>query len=211
MVTALARAVELRDQYTAGHTQRVTTYAMLLARELGFSQHDQHQIQDGTPLHDLGKIGVRDYVLLKTGRLSADEFEHVKLHTVKGAEILETMPELAGLIPIVRSHHERWDGQGYPDGLAGHAISSLARVVAVADAFDAMTSDRPYRDALTIEGAFAELESHAGRHFDPECIAAFRRLRPEIENVLAQEKCQSVASRSFADTVTAQQLLALTS
>jgi putative nucleotidyltransferase with HDIG domain len=211
MVTALARAVELRDQYTAGHTQRVTTYAMLLARELGFSQHDQHQIQVGTPLHDLGKIGVRDYVLLKTGRLSADEFEHVKLHTVKGAEILETMPELAGLIPIVRSHHERWDGQGYPDGLAGHAISSLARVVAVADAFDAMTSDRPYRDALTIEGAFAELESHAGRHFDPECIAAFRRLRPEIENVLAQEKCQSVASRSFADTVTAQQLLALTS
>jgi HD-GYP domain-containing protein (c-di-GMP phosphodiesterase class II) len=121
------------------------------------------------------------------------------------------MPDLAGLIPIVRSHHERWDGRGYPDGLAGEKISRLARVVAVADAFDAMTSDRPYRDALTIEGAFAELESQAGGHFDPECIAAFRRLQPEIETVLAQEKCQSVASRDFADTVTAQQLQTLTS
>jgi HD-GYP domain-containing protein (c-di-GMP phosphodiesterase class II) len=209
MVTALAQAVELRDQYTAGHTQRVTTYSMLLARELGFSREDQQIIQIGTPLHDLGKIGVCDSVLRKAGKLSSDEFEHVKLHTVKGAQILETMPDLANLIPILRSHHERWDGRGYPDGLAGGRISPLARVVAIADAFDAMTSDRPYRAALSVDRAFDELDSHAGKHFDPAFIQAFRRIRPHVESVLAQENSQQLELLALAETVTPQQLICL--
>jgi HD-GYP domain-containing protein (c-di-GMP phosphodiesterase class II) len=210
MVTALAQAVELRDQYTAGHTQRVTTYSMLLARELGFSRENQQIIQIGTPLHDLGKIGVCDYVLRKAGKLSSDEFEHVKLHTVKGAQILETMPDLVNLIPILRSHHERWDGQGYPDGLAGGSIPPLARVVAVTDAFDAMTSDRPYREAMSVDRAFEELDSQAGKHFDPDFVEAFRRVRPHIETVLAQENSQKLELLSFAETITPQQLVGLT-
>jgi putative nucleotidyltransferase with HDIG domain len=206
MVTALAQAVELRDQYTAGHTQRVTTYSMLLARELEFSPADQQLLQIGTPLHDLGKLGVRDYVLLKAGKLSPEEFEHIKLHTVKGAQILETMPELNNLIPILRSHHERWDGGGYPDGLADGRISPLARVVAVADAFDAMTSNRPYRTALSADQAFAELSSGAGKHFDPYFIDAFMRLRPRIEALLAQEESNKIEVLSLTETVTAEQL-----
>jgi HD-GYP domain-containing protein (c-di-GMP phosphodiesterase class II) len=206
MVTALAQAVEMRDRYTAGHTQRVTTYSILLARELDFPQSDQQLLQTGTPLHDLGKIGVRDCVLLKAGKLSPEEFEHIKLHTIKGAQILETMPELNSLIPILRNHHERWDGTGYPDGLANGRISPLARVVAIADSFDAMTSTRPYRPALSADQAFAELRTGAGKHFDPYFIDAFTRLRPRIEAILAQEESQNIEGLALTETVTAGQL-----
>ncbi|MER3415574.1 MAG: response regulator [Gemmataceae bacterium] len=182
-VTALAQAVELRDQYTGGHTQRVTDYSMLLAEELRLSQSEKRYIQIGTPLHDIGKIGIDDAILRKPGRLTPDEYEIMKSHTVKGAAILETIPELAPVIPIVRHHHERWDGTGYPDGLAQEAIPLLARIVAVADAFDAMTSHRSYRPCLTLAQAFEEVRTKAGSHFDPKCAAAFLSLRPRIEEI----------------------------
>ena len=141
-------------------------------------------IRIGTPLHDIGKIGIDDAILRKPDRLSPEEYRAIQKHTVKGDEILATIPDLAPVRPIVRSHHERWDGQGYPDGLAGEEISLLARIVAVADAFDAMTYDRPYRKALPTEAAFAEVARQSGKQFDPQCVVGFLAIRGEIENKL---------------------------
>jgi HD-GYP domain-containing protein (c-di-GMP phosphodiesterase class II) len=183
-VAALGRAVEIRDRYTANHTNRVTEYSMLLAQELRLPAAECYQLQVGTPLHDIGKIGVDDAVLRKPSALTPEEFEHMKTHTVKGAAILETVPSLKPLVPIARHHHERWDGNGYPDRLSQDRISLAARIVAVADAFDAMTSDRPYRKAMSPERAFAELAAKAGSHFDPFCVNAFLALRPRIEAIL---------------------------
>ncbi len=180
-VAALARAVELRDRYTGNHTQRVTDYSLLLGQELGLSATELHNLRIGTPLHDVGKIGISDAILQKPGALTPEEFEEMKTHTVKGAAMLSAIPGLAPLIPIVRNHHEQWDGRGYPDHLAGEDIPPLARVVAVADAFDAMTSERPYRPALSLDKAFEEIHDKAGTQFAPHCVRAFLRARPAIE------------------------------
>jgi putative nucleotidyltransferase with HDIG domain len=179
-ITILAQAVELRDEYTGGHTQRVSTYSLMLADQLGMASADVDLIHIGTPLHDIGKIGIDDAILRKPDKLTPQEFEVMKTHTVKGAEIINTVPDLRPVLPIVRSHHERWDGQGYPDGLGGEAISPLARVVALADAFDAMTSDRPYRKGLPPAAAFGEIEKGLGRQFDPTFAAAFLAMREEV-------------------------------
>lgn len=180
-VTTLARAVEMRDQYTGDHTRRVTEYALTLAAELNVPAAERQLIEIGSPLHDLGKIGIDDAILRKPGKLTADEFAVMKTHTLKGVALLEGMGSLASMVPIIRHHHERWDGLGYPDGLRGEAIPRLARIVAVADAFDAMTSDRPYRPALPAEQAYLELIRHAGSHFDPSCVQAFLRARRRVE------------------------------
>jgi putative nucleotidyltransferase with HDIG domain len=179
-VTILAQAVELRDPYTGGHTVRVTSYSGMLGQQLELPSDDLELIRIGGPLHDIGKIGIDDAILRKPGRLTPEEFVTMQSHTTKGAAILATIPDLAPVIPIVRSHHERWDGQGYPDGLAGEGINRLARVVAVADAFDAMTSDRPYRKGMPADQAFAEVQRQAGRQFEPECAAAFLAIREQI-------------------------------
>jgi HD-GYP domain-containing protein (c-di-GMP phosphodiesterase class II) len=183
-VSTLARAVEMRDQCTGDHTKRVTDYSLALAEELKLSPNEKYQIQIGTPLHDIGKIGIDDAVLRKPGKLTTDEFEHMKTHTVKGATMLDSMLHLVPMIPIVRHHHERWDGSGYPDHLSKEQIPLIARIVAVADAFDAMTSDRPYRPAMPADRAFIELVSEAGAHFDPNCVYAFMRLRHKIEAMM---------------------------
>lgn len=179
-ITILAQAVEMRDEYTGGHTLRVSTYSLLLAQELNLSPREIELIRIGTPLHDIGKIGIDDAILRKPDRLTLEEFEIMKTHTVKGAEIIATVPDLQPVLPIVRSHHERWDGKGYPDGLGGEAISPLARVVALADAFDAMTSDRPYRKGLPPAVAFAEIDKQIGRQFDPAFAAAFLGMQQTI-------------------------------
>ena len=179
-ITILAQAVEMRDQYTGGHTLRVSNYALLLAQELNLPARDIELIRIGTPLHDIGKIGIDDAILRKPDRLTPDEFAIMKSHTVKGAEIVSTVPDLRPIIPIVRSHHERWDGRGYPDGLAGEAIAPLARVVALADAFDAMTSDRPYRKGMPPSVAFAEIEKQIGQQFDPTFATAFLGMRETL-------------------------------
>jgi HD-GYP domain-containing protein (c-di-GMP phosphodiesterase class II)/pSer/pThr/pTyr-binding forkhead associated (FHA) protein len=186
-IAALGRAVEIRDQYTANHTNRVTEYSLVLAKEMQLSAEQYSLLQIGTPLHDIGKIGIADAILCKPNPLTPDEYEHMKLHTLKGAAILETIPSLQSVIPIARNHHERWDGTGYPDRLAGDRITLVARIVAVADAFDAMTSDRPYRKALPLEVAFAELRDKAGTHFDPSCVKAFLNVRARIEGIHQQK------------------------
>jgi HD-GYP domain-containing protein (c-di-GMP phosphodiesterase class II) len=185
-LTTLVQMVELRDDYTGSHTQRVTDYALLLAEELRLPAEECAHLRCGTPLHDLGKVGIGDQLLQKPGPLTKDEMEGMKTHTTKGSALLESIPGLAPLLPIVRSHHERWDGTGYPDGLAGERIPRLARVVAIADAFDAMTTDRPYRAALPADQAFTEIERRAGTQFDPAYVRAFLRLRPRIEELLEQ-------------------------
>jgi HD-GYP domain-containing protein (c-di-GMP phosphodiesterase class II) len=186
-VSSLARTVEIRDYYTGNHTRRVTDYALLLADEMRVLPAERYQLQIGTPLHDIGKIGIDDAVLRKPDRLTVAEFEHMKLHTVKGAAILESINALSPMIPIVRHHHERWDGSGYPDGLHSERIVRTARIVAVADAFDAMTSDRPYRRAMTADQAFAELVAKAGTHFDPACVQAFLRMRSYVMQLLREQ------------------------
>jgi HD-GYP domain-containing protein (c-di-GMP phosphodiesterase class II) len=187
-VTALAQAVELRDKYTGGHTQRVTNYALLLAERLVLSPADSRVLQVGVPLHDIGKIGVDDAILRKAGALDLAEFESMRSHTVRGAAIVASIPGLAAVLPIVRSHHERWDGRGYPDGLVAEGIPLLARVVTIADSFDAMTSDRPYRKGLPLSRAFAEIAAGSGSQFDPRCATAFLTLRPCLEELLRQRQ-----------------------
>jgi HD-GYP domain-containing protein (c-di-GMP phosphodiesterase class II) len=184
IINMLAQAVELRDDYTGGHTNRVSRYSEMLGRQLNISGTELRWIRLGTPLHDIGKIGIDDAILRKPGPLTPQEFKIMQAHTVKGATFLSTFPELAPVIPIVRSHHERWDGKGYPDGLAGEAIPRLARIVAVADTFDAMTSDRPYRKGMASEVAFAEIQKQSGKQFDPECAAGFLAIREEIAPVM---------------------------
>jgi putative nucleotidyltransferase with HDIG domain len=191
-VTVMAQAVELRDEYTGGHTLRVSTYSLLLAEHLQLDPRDIELIRIGTPLHDIGKIGIDDAILRKPDKLTAAEFEIMKSHTVKGAEIIQTIPDLHCIIPIVRSHHERWDGKGYPDGLAGENINPLARVVALADAFDAMTSDRPYRKGMAPDVAFAEIEKMLGKQFDPEFAAAFLAIREQIVEEMAAQAGASI-------------------
>ncbi len=179
-ITALAQAVELKDPYTGGHTARVTQYAVLLGHQLNVSIEDLELLRVGTPLHDIGKIGIDDAILRNPNRLTAEEFEIMKTHTTKGAAILAKIPDLAPAIPIVLYHHEQWNGRGYPEGLHGDAIPRLARIVAVADAFDAMTSDRSYRKGMSPEAAFSEVGRQAGLQFDPECAAAFLAVQDQI-------------------------------
>lgn len=190
-LTTLAQTVDLRDDYTGGHTQRVTDYALMLAEEMKLSPLQRHYLQVGTPLHDLGKIGISDATLRKPGALSSEELKDMRSHVIKGVALLESIPGLDPFLPIIRSHHERWDGTGYPDGLHGEQIPLLGRIVAVADAFDAMTTDRPYRPGLSLTKAFAELQSKAGHQFDPACIEAFLNLRARLETLFAQRNFQN--------------------
>ncbi len=187
-VIAFSQAIEMRDPCTGGHARRVTDYALLVADQLNLSSTDRYHLRIGGPVHDIGKIGIDDGVLRKCGPLTPEEFEHMKSHTTKGAAILETIPGLEQVVPIVRSHHERWDGGGYPDGLAGEQIPTLARVVAVADAFDAMTTDRPYRLGMSADDAIARIEKGAGAQFDSDCADAFVRLRPVIRDLVGDRK-----------------------
>lgn len=181
-ISAMASAIEMRDAYTGGHTARVTAYSLLVGEQLGFSAKDLDHLRTGGPLHDIGKIGIDDAILRKATKLTDAEFDVMKTHTTRGDDILKAIPEMKDIRPIVRSHHERWDGRGYPDKLAGEGIPLLARVVAVADSFDAMTTRRPYNtnQVKTPEEAFAEVAKCAGTQFDPQCAAAFGAVKEKV-------------------------------
>jgi len=193
--------LELRDPCTAGHGKRVTRYALLLADALKLPSDERGRIEIGSRLHDIGKIGIRDSVLRKKGRLSAEEYRHMQSHTVKGASILGAIPELAPILPVIRNHHERWDGRGYPDRLAGEKIPLASRIVAIADAFDAMISRRPYRAGLSIHEAFEQVQRGAGTQFDPRCSKAFLGLKRRIASMLppAKTTAQPASVRQPAD------------
>ena len=173
-IDALIRALEAKDDYTQGHSTRVAVVAEGIAQYAGLSLAQITQLVTAARCHDIGKIGVRDLVLLKEGRLSAEEFDEIKRHPVEGARILAPIfKELPDVILAVRHHHERYDGQGYPDCLHGENIPQGARFIAIADAFDAMTSNRVYRRAMTIERAVKEIIAQSGRQFCPQAVKAF--------------------------------------
>jgi len=176
MLSVLSGAIEARDPYTRGHSARVTALAEAVARALGWSDERLASLRVGGPLHDIGKLTVSDQVLSKEGRLDPGELEEIREHPKTGARILFRMRAFREALPYVLYHHERWDGKGYPSGKAGDAIPLEARVLAIADAFDAMTSDRPYRRALTHKQAVAEVERCAGTQFDPEIARVFLEL-----------------------------------
>jgi len=178
------RMLEKKDVYTRGHSQRVSRYAVKTAVALGFSGNVLDQIRLGGELHDIGKIGTRDSVLQKPGPLTAGEFEEIKKHVTEGEEILEPLRRENPLVlQIVRSHHERLDGSGFPDGLKGEAIPLVARIVAVVDAFDAMTTNRSYRKPRPAGEAMAELVRCVGVQFDTEVVSAFHRAFPDPEKL----------------------------
>lgn len=172
-IQALAAAVDAKDPYTRGHSQRVAEYAADLATEIGLHAEEVELIRITGTLHDVGKIGVPDAILQKSGRLSDEERQIMETHPVLGEVIVRKAPALADTLPGVRGHHERWDGKGYPDGLSEESIPLMARVLALADTFDAMTSDRPYRKGMDVEVALAEIELNAGTQFDPALVPAF--------------------------------------
>ncbi len=173
-IQSLAEALELKDPYTRGHSIRVSRYGVSIARALGLDDETTRQIELGGHLHDIGKIGVREAVLNKEGKLTPDEYEHIMTHPVLGWRILKPLLGDAPLaLNIVRWHHERYDGRGVPDRLEGDAIPREARIITVADAFDAMMSVRPYRKGLSYPEALAEIRRHAGTQFDPEVVSAF--------------------------------------
>lgn len=169
---ALVSAVDAKDSYTASHSLSVTDYAVAIGRRMHLAAAELTDLERASLLHDVGKIGIPESVLLKPARLTAEEFEHVKQHSESGAQIIESIPFLRTLVPVVRHHHEHWNGGGYPAGLERESIPRLSRILAVADAFDAMTSDRPYRPGMRLAAARQEMSRFRGIQFDPEVVDA---------------------------------------
>lgn len=179
-IESLAAAIDAKDKYTSGHSERVARYAEILAQHMGLPEERIEQLKFAALLHDTGKIGISEKVLNKPGRLDSEEFALMKKHPEVGANIIEGIKFLEDGYENILHHHERWDGKGYPRGLAGEDIPLGARIIAVADAFDAMTSDRPYRPALTYVEAYKEVLACSGSQFDPKVVDAFIKVFPDI-------------------------------
>jgi putative two-component system response regulator len=182
VIFALAAAVEAKDPFTEAHTQRVAESARRIGARLGLTSSDLDALYRGGIIHDIGKIGVPDSILLKPGPLDADELTRMHLHPVIGENIVAPLRSGVDLLPIIRNHHERFDGTGYPDGLAGSSIPRLARIVSVCDAFDALITDRPYRRRMSVSDAVSTLTRGAGRQWDPEVVEALIKDLPAITN-----------------------------
>lgn len=179
VIFSLARTVEAKDAYTEGHLQRLAHYACAIGERLGLSDRDLEALRHGAVLHDVGKVGVDEAIIRKGGPLTADERHDMQQHTLIGERIVQPLRMAGAVAPIVRYHHERWDGHGYPDNLAGEDIPLGARIVAVADAFDAMTTQRPYNRVLSQSEAVERLITGAGIYWDPEIVAIFIDLLAE--------------------------------
>ena len=172
-LTVLAKLIEMRDSYTAGHSEKVSMWSEIVARKLGLSREEQEKIKLAARLHDIGKISIPDGILNKPAPLSKEEYAEIKKHAALGAGILSNIESLKEVSKIIRHHHEWYNGEGYPDGLTGEEIPLGSRIISVADAYQAMTSDRPYRKAFSKEKAIAELERGAGSQFDPKIVRIF--------------------------------------
>jgi putative two-component system response regulator len=173
VIFALARAVEAKDSYTEGHLQRLALYAVAIGEHLGLSAEELVALRYGALLHDVGKVGVDELIIRKGGPLTSTEYREMQQHTIIGERIVQPLRMATAVGPIVRYHHERWDGRGYPDGLARESIPLCARIVAVADAFDAMTTVRPYNRVLSVDEAAERLRTGAGIYWDPAVVAVF--------------------------------------
>lgn len=188
VVRALTSAIDAKDPYTCGHSDRVARLAVRLAQEMGLDNETLNLLYMAGLLHDVGKIGIDDSVLRKPGRLTDEEYEHIKLHPELGCNILSGLKQLEAVLPVVLHHHEQWDGHGYPHKLAGETIPKLARITAVADAFDAMTSDRPYRKGMPEDRVNQIFREGSGTQWDPEVIEAFFAAREDINNIMSDER-----------------------
>ena len=195
-IEALARAIDARDPYTFGHSARVALFSLEIADELGYPQERREGLRRAALLHDIGKIGIEDQILRKAGALNYAEAKQMREHPVIGHQMLKDVPFLHSSLSGIRHHHERWDGTGYPDTLGGDAIPLQVRILSVADVFDALTSDRPYRDAMSIGDAMETITREAGRQFDPAVVAAFKARTDRIVAILRQQRAQE-APRDF--------------
>lgn len=185
LVTSVVSILELKDPYTRGHSERVARYATFLAKSCNqFTQDELRLLYHACLLHDIGKMGVPDSVLTKPGKLTADEYEIIKMHPVIGADAIRQIEGLEACIDVVRYHHERWDGEGYPDKLKGMDIPFMARITAIVDAFDAMTSSRAYRPAMSPEQALDVIMRERGKQFDPQLVDEFEKVFPQFLSYL---------------------------
>ena len=190
-IMALALAVEAKDPYSAGHSKRVGFYAAQIGEQLGLDQETLRLLNDAGVLHDIGKIGIKDEILLKPGPLTPDEQKIMQQHPIIGEAIVKPVRSLSHVVELVRHHHEKFDGSGYPSGLKGEAIPLGARILAVADTYDSLVTDRPYRKRLTIEDAKAEFKRLSGIQYDPKVVEAFLRILEENEQRVVDSKAYS--------------------
>jgi putative nucleotidyltransferase with HDIG domain len=190
-IETLALAIEAKDQTTGEHLQRVRVYAVELAKELGLSEDETEALRAASVLHDIGKLAVPEHIISKPGKLTPEEFEKMKIHPTVGAEILEQVDFPYPVAPIVRAHHEKWNGSGYPNGLAGEAIPIGARILSAVDCLDALASDRQYRKALPLDEAMAKVVEDAGKSFDPKVVAILQRRYIELEKLANEQPLQA--------------------
>jgi diguanylate cyclase (GGDEF)-like protein/putative nucleotidyltransferase with HDIG domain len=198
-IEALALAIDAKDQTTHRHLHRVRTYALEIARELGLSQPEMDALRAAALLHDVGKLAVPDHIINKPGRLTPEEFEKMKIHPMVGAEILEKVLFPYPVAPIVRAHHEKWDGSGYPDGLKGESIPIGARILATVDCLDALASDRQYRRALSLDRAMREVAALSGKAFDPKVVEILQRRYIELERMAISSERNAADTKLLAD------------
>jgi len=208
-ITSLCCALEARDSYTRGHSEAVSYIATRMAAEMGMSREEIELVKLGGKLHDLGKIGVVDSVLLKPGKLSDEEFAIIKRHPVIGADILRPVPSMAGILPIVYHHHERMDGRGYPEGLKGDSIPLWARITAVGDTYHALTSDRPYRKGMEMGKALQIIREASGSQLCPDCVSVFLKLAPWDEASTAEKGDLETGSSSDNPAIEAPKSLVI--
>jgi putative nucleotidyltransferase with HDIG domain len=185
---SFARAIDARDKYTAGHSERVAAYTLVLARCAGVRESEMEVLRRACMMHDIGKVGVPDHLLLKPGPLDKNEREMMEAHVTIGFEMLLPLPFMQESLPGIRGHHERWDGKGYPDGVAGESIHPHAQLMSVADSYDAMTSARPYRHALLLDDAAKRIRDDAGQQFAPSAVEAFNAVEEEFRVVHEQAR-----------------------
>jgi len=199
IVRRLGRAAEYRDNVTGMHVIRMSHYCAELARAIGWDEEACEMLLYASPMHDIGKIGIPDRILLKEGKLTPEEWEVMKSHATIGAELLSgsSSPLMQMAMEIALSHHEKWDGTGYPRGLKGEEIPLVGRIVALCDVFDALTTERPYKQAWSVEEVIAEIDRQSGKHFDPKLVEAFKSILPKILQIRERytEKAAKLAAR----------------